>query len=621
MITNAHNEYQNEYAFDNVYGHVVRLLNENLSADAENSGIHLDLGCGYSAIATHVKDMGRTFVGVDANARAISSLQSRGFEAHCATLDADSVFSRLSEIIGKRKVSSISLIDTLEHLPDGQGILAGIHRIARENNALFVVSVPNIGHRDIGFKLALGSIRYTEAGLLDHTHVKMYDEVTLRRELRYCGFHVVATNHVKQNHSDQFFPKTHPAFQEGTTLRLFLKNLRSDVDSNDIVNQLVLACLPGENLSELPFVQTRDVKRPLLTVVTRTQGNRPQSLNEFLTCMMGQTDRDFELLIVGHKLTIDRQITVEQAIEDLPEWMRSKTRLIRVDHGNRTHPLNVGFSEAKGQYIAIHDDDDLPMGHWVESFRKASVANPGRILRCVSVILPVDRIETGGFDAVRATGSFIRQFPAEFDYFVHLRMNQSPNNTIAFPRGIFEDLNLSFDEELTTTEDWDLILRAASLVDVSSLPEITGIYQWADGNSSTVHSQEEWGLNERRIIHKLNSRPLLLPAGSVVKLRSLQEERDHLRLSLDSRQTEIQYIDSSPRKDELLRQIASVFESRSWRVSSPIRWIARILGKSKPMPMSQIIGKSEDELLQILAGLHNSTSWRISAPLRKLRSA
>ena len=132
--------------------------------------------------------------------------------------------------------------------------------------------------------------------------------------------------------------------------------------------------------------QSGDADTPFLSVITRTQGKRPDMLTETLLSLTGQSNTNFELLIMGHNLTDEQHQTVSEIISDLPDWMRERTRLIPVTGGTRTTPLNMGFEAAKGEYIAVLDDDDLVFDHWVETFYQMSLKNKGVILHSYTVI-------------------------------------------------------------------------------------------------------------------------------------------------------------------------------------------------------------------------------------------
>ncbi|RCW80154.1 methyltransferase domain-containing protein [Phyllobacterium bourgognense] len=620
MITNPFHEYENEFAFDNVYGHSLELLKRNVDrSPPSDTTIHLDVGCGYGSIAEQVSfQLGRTYVGVDANNRSLASLNSRGFETHrfLLTNEEEENADFLRSVIGDRTVGSITLLDTLEHLTNSGAILSALYEIAKTHNSLVVVSVPNMLHRDIGFKLALGRLNYTESGLLDHTHVRMFDEKLLTDTLRHSGLHIIDRKDVRMNHSDQFFPPEHPVLQDATMLRSFFKNIRGKVDDQDLVNQIVVACLPGEKIKKLPFVTERETSRPFLTIVTRTQGNRIHCLTEYFTCLAAQTCRDFEVIIVGHKLSIEQQIAVERIIEDLPIWLREKTRLIRVYKGNRTHPLNVGFENAHGRYIAIQDDDDIPLGNWVEEFEKISKKHDGCLLRCVSVLQTVKTVTIGRRVGIRAISSFQKIFPSSFDFIDHLKQNQSPNNTLAFPRGVFHELNMRFDEELTTTEDWDYILRVAAVVGVGSNPVVTGIYQWFDlTNSKSEHAEHEWRVNHLRIEQKLDTGPLLMPSGSLRRILRLIDERDSLKHGIAAHPS-LSFDHDITRQN--VREIYAIMNSTSWKVTKPLRMSQRLLGRGAGLKFTDCLNFSSEQLEEAIRQLRNSTSWRLTRTLRRI---
>ncbi|WP_167304865.1 methyltransferase domain-containing protein [Agrobacterium fabrum] len=565
--------------------------------------VHLDLGCGFGRIAEPLTEiLGCDYIGIDGAADGLQSLKCRGFEAHELLFDTyEQTLNALREILGVRQVSSLTMLDTLEHLPNGDMVLRVIRELIGKTNAPAVISVPNVAHRDVGFKLAFGHWDYTRSGLLDHTHTRLFSRTSLKRTFGTAGLHIVDRNDVTLVSSDQYFPNTHPALATGTTLHSLLKTLRENVDDSAVVNQFVSLVVAGPQVSDHAYLEdsVRHSERPFLSIVMRTQGKRPHCLDEALTALAGQEDRDFELLLVGHKLSLEQQISVERAIEDSPEWLRKATRLIRVHDGNRTRPLNRGFEEALGEYIAILDDDDIPMAHWVSTFRTLAEKKPGAMLRAICARQDVDTVTVGGRKGVRAVGGF-DPYRAEFDIVQHLVMNQSPTCALAFPRGAFHELNIRFDESLTTTEDWDFLQRVAIVVGVSSSQEITSIYHWwklTDDSSRTDHNEAEWKSNHLAVYRKIDSLPILLPAGSAQQLRDLYN------LAM----TGMPAYEGD--RASCVKEITAILTSKSWRWSVPLRWPAMRRGRKDPR-VEDLASMTDLQLATLLARLRRSGSWQ-----------
>ena len=129
--------------------------------------------------------------------------------------------------------------------------------------------------------------------------------------------------------------------------------------------------------------------------------------------------------------------------------------------------------------------------------------------------------EVRGEEGVKALEAPQAIFDLEFSLAHHLVGNQTPLFAFAFPRSLHVDFGLEFDESLTTTEDWQFLLRAAQLTGVTDIRRTIAVYQWwtLRESSRTVHSEEEWAQNRSVIDRLIDSRPLLLPAGETVQLR------------------------------------------------------------------------------------------------------
>ncbi|WP_423759359.1 methyltransferase domain-containing protein [Burkholderia sp. NLJ2] len=507
--------YQFQYHEYSVYSNVVALIQEF----GARSGLHLDIGCGYGAIAEPVRDLGLTYVGFDADPDALQNLQSRGFETRRIDLHRlDDVFAELDAVLNGREVSSISIIDTLEHITNGPALLDRLREFAAQRSILLVISVPNGGHRDLGAKLLTGHWDYTEVGLLDHTHVIHHTDSLLGAMTKRAGWYQVGARDYDLESSDQAFPYAHPLLSGKTFASRYLRQIRSASDAFGVVNELVRAYLPGAR-QDMPLFADPNEGRPFLSIVTRTQGKRLGNLRDVLLCLTAQTCQDFEVLVIAHKPEEKDYYAVKRIVEDLPEYIRNRVRVIRCDRGGRTAPLNDGFAAATGHYVAILDDDEIVFAHWIETFKKLSEKAAGCVLRATAAEQDIvsTSIRPDGALGYRPISAITTPYPSHFDFFEHLSQNYSPPVSLAFPRAAFQEMGIRFDESLDTAEDWDFEMRTAFVCGVESSPEITGIYRkWRSGESSfSVHSQDEWRRDYEKIVAKHNDQYHVFPPGTI----------------------------------------------------------------------------------------------------------
>lgn len=266
----------------------------------------------------------------------------------------------------------------------------------------------------------------------------------------------------------------------------------------------------------LPIVEEtlRSREKVFLSIITRTQGRRPQELREVLLCLSAQTDMDFEILLIGHKISEEQEKLIRAIIDEQTEAIRNRVRFLKIDYGNRTAPLNFGFSHARGEYVAILDDDDVVFGDWVEEFHAAARMHPGTLLHSYAAHQKWMKLNKGRFSgAVRACSSPNPMYCKPFSWPGQMHSNNCPPVGLAFPTAIFQQLGIIFDESLTTTEDWDYLQRVAVLSGVTDIKKVTCIYRWwiNTESSQTVHSRAEWDYNYELIQKKMLSSIALFP--------------------------------------------------------------------------------------------------------------
>jgi SAM-dependent methyltransferase len=550
--------YSFEFSWDSTYGIAARMLDEHCGP-----GLVLDLGCGEGTFARPFAELGRDYVGVELDAGSVERCRNAGLDVHLIDLadpDVDATHDRLVELVAGRQVAAVSMLDVIEHLVEPERVFADLGRLlARLGGAHLVVSIPNVTHIDIASKLLLGRWDTTTTGLLDSTHVTFFDADHLERVTRTTGFVELDRRDKQMTVTEQGFPLDHPAITRATTLRMFTEFVRAHGDDHRDTYQFVRVYRHDPATAvDAAADTTADTASaaPFCSVLVRTQGDRA-SIDDALTCLAAQTDRDLEVLLAVHA---DQEVvaSVERLVDRYAPAFRDRIRVLTVTGDGRSAGLNLGLTEARGRYIAFLDDDDLVTADWIEEFRAAHDAAPGTVLRAQCVVQEHRRTSDARID-YEPTGGFDTPFNREFDMVQHRQLNQTPICAWAAPMEAVRALRLRFDEDLPVCEDWEFLVRAAELLGVSNRPEFTSVYRrFTDGwGSMTSIEQQIWDDTARLIRDRLDGRPTLLPAGSVEPLARLREEAAAL----------------SAAHAAAVAQVEAFERSRYWRMTAPLRWV------------------------------------------------
>ena len=105
--------------------------------------------------------------------------------------------------------------------------------------------------------------------------------------------------------------------------------------------------------------------------------NREMFVGHMIECILAQTFRDFEFIIVDNGAT-DRSgvIADEYAAQD------SRIRVIHRERGNIGSGRNAGLNAATGDYIAFVDDDDSCTPDFLEFLYTLAVENDAEVSIC-----------------------------------------------------------------------------------------------------------------------------------------------------------------------------------------------------------------------------------------------
>lgn len=200
--------------------------------------------------------------------------------------------------------------------------------------------------------------------------------------------------------------------------------------------------------------------------------NRPQFLSRAIQSVIDQDFEDWELIVV-HDGPTDETARIMRTWEE----QDSRIRYFRRDQrGNIANACNYGISCARGEYIAILDDDD----YWTTKDKLAKQVafldgNPD-YAGCGGGMTVIDG---GGNDLM----SYLKP---ELDSDIKsnaLCANPMTHSTTVFRRSSGKAIGF-YDESLAGFQDWDLWLRLGLVGKLYNFPEIFTRYTlWSGGGS------------------------------------------------------------------------------------------------------------------------------------------
>jgi len=142
----------------------------------------LDLGTATGYLGKEIKQLGfRSIYGVEVNPDW--ARQAEPFYEAVLVQDLEHPSFPWSE--GMFDV--IICADVLEHLKEPAALLEQVSGLLSEQGTL-LISLPNVAHWSVRWSLLLGRFQYTDAGILDRSHLRFFTQKTARQLLSEGGW-------------------------------------------------------------------------------------------------------------------------------------------------------------------------------------------------------------------------------------------------------------------------------------------------------------------------------------------------------------------------------------------------------------------------------------------------
>jgi len=147
----------------------------------------LELGAATGYFTEHLHAQGCTVDIVEVEAAAAAEAGRFARRTVVADLDGDAWISEL----GGARYDTIICADVIEHLRDGEALLARLRTLLADDGEL-LLSVPNVAHSALIARLLDEHFEYGGEGLLDPTHLKLYTWRSLAAVLDRAGYAIRA---------------------------------------------------------------------------------------------------------------------------------------------------------------------------------------------------------------------------------------------------------------------------------------------------------------------------------------------------------------------------------------------------------------------------------------------
>ncbi|HOA25840.1 MAG TPA: glycosyltransferase family 2 protein [Aggregatilineales bacterium] len=233
---------------------------------------------------------------------------------------------------------------------------------------------------------------------------------------------------------------------------------------------------------------------PRVSVVMATH-NRAELLGRALDSVLAQTYRNFEIIVVDDASRDSTQ-------EVLREYQRKHDNIrvlnLRQNVGAGA-ARNRGIQLARGEYVAIMDDDDVCVPTRFEQQLEVFEKHP-TVELCFGLVQWVD----ANLQPLRVSPGIVRrgEFPADPTQVFTLMLfesNQVPHVAIMVKRKTV--LRYPYPEDVSVGEDWEVVLSmAANRVTMHGIPQVLVLVDRSANREGLMQKKDSVFRDQRRIL-------------------------------------------------------------------------------------------------------------------------
>lgn len=150
----------------------------------------LEIGCATGFMGEYlIKEKKCLVYGVENRMPEAKVARKRLIDVIFADIEEESCLSKIRKLVGDIKFDVILATSVIEHLKDQSKFLIVCKRLLKQNG-IIIVSTPNIAHWTMRMSLMRGNFDYSEYGILDNTHLHLFNIKTFRKLFEDNGYNV-----------------------------------------------------------------------------------------------------------------------------------------------------------------------------------------------------------------------------------------------------------------------------------------------------------------------------------------------------------------------------------------------------------------------------------------------
>lgn len=214
------------------------------------------------------------------------------------------------------------------------------------------------------------------------------------------------------------------------------------------------------------------MSEPVVSVVMRAF-NCERYVGQAIESVLVQTFQDFEIVIVD-----DTSTDGTEAILQTYTQRDERIRVFRNEtNQGPVRTMNIGLRHARGEFVAVHDADDLSLPHRLETQVKFLRANPHiALVGGGAYVIDEEGEEVKVINWGHKEPEVIRQHLEEgYHTFIH--------TSVMFRRECIEAIGF-YDEFFSASHDYDMLIRMAGAFDIVYYEEPLVKWRWLNSGIS-----------------------------------------------------------------------------------------------------------------------------------------